>query len=397
MTLSSSIFQDDNAKACAIRNLLQSHKIKSVDSLIQCSQNITSEFFLQPLSSGNQGETLLMMVDDKPFAVVKYAKYGIAEDEEVLHEIAVGLVLNTLRWCTPNFMFVYGGFLCTPPYDKDRVEMIQSLEDDITKCLNQKCRSLVKTINDKELAAHVSAFRLQPSMQTFDALYQRTVVLSDFVDSTNANQLLNVLQHEIQPLVQNMMDLQSGGGLNMDLFCSNPNDANVMLISEYINGITMKQFVDMHSGDDELIACLILQVLLACTIAYKTFGFKHNDLHLTNVLVADNTSTDVRYVFLGNPIVLSCVYVAKMIDYGFSQLTKTVMLPTKHRLRSQFAGLKRVADKLKNKDPSTNRYSCVAIAKECLKNEDDDYEHYEKIFQGMQREQLQKTDFFDTF
>ena len=58
-----------------------------------------------------------------PYALLKYGvsksrvSVGYEMDKELnmLHELTVGLILNELVTLTPNFMFVYGGFLCRVP------------------------------------------------------------------------------------------------------------------------------------------------------------------------------------------------------------------------------------------------------------------------------------------
>lgn len=54
-------------------------------------------------------------------AILKYTvNADLRKKELLIHEIAIGLVLNTLRDYTPNFMYVYGGFLCSPMIGPDQ-------------------------------------------------------------------------------------------------------------------------------------------------------------------------------------------------------------------------------------------------------------------------------------
>ena len=50
-----------------------------------------------------------------PFAIMKYSK----KSYNIIHELAIGMVLNTIRNLTPNFMYTWGGFSCSPPLNTD--------------------------------------------------------------------------------------------------------------------------------------------------------------------------------------------------------------------------------------------------------------------------------------
>ena len=78
----------------------------------------------KPLSDSSvEGVTWLVGIVDGSspktnYAVLKYSKVNAIEDHNLLHEIAIGKYLNMMfRELTPNFMFLYGGFICTPPLE----------------------------------------------------------------------------------------------------------------------------------------------------------------------------------------------------------------------------------------------------------------------------------------
>lgn len=53
----------------------------------------------------------------KNFAVMKIQQPSSAPQEELIHEIVVGTILNAMRDYLPCFMYVYGGFFCGYPTD----------------------------------------------------------------------------------------------------------------------------------------------------------------------------------------------------------------------------------------------------------------------------------------
>lgn len=75
-----------------------------------------------------------------PVSILKYATGNGPGFSNILHEIAVGLVLNYLKEDVPNFMYTWGGFICTPPTrGKKLVSPTKSVEysyDFNTMCTN---------------------------------------------------------------------------------------------------------------------------------------------------------------------------------------------------------------------------------------------------------------------
>ena len=50
-----------------------------------------------------------------PFATMKYSKAVIPKSHNMMHELIIGFILNTIRNLTPNFMYVWSGFSCNIP------------------------------------------------------------------------------------------------------------------------------------------------------------------------------------------------------------------------------------------------------------------------------------------
>lgn len=126
--------------ACLMRQLLKSYKDdflrlslldqdRAFESLNVELPTITNELVGELLSS----ETLQGFVwklklkkyasEDLVLAIMKYDKLYMREGLPVektanlLHEIVVGLALNKLKGIVENFMYSFGGFICSPPED----------------------------------------------------------------------------------------------------------------------------------------------------------------------------------------------------------------------------------------------------------------------------------------
>jgi hypothetical protein len=60
----------------------------------------------------------LIEITDK-FAIMKLQQTKVMKDENLLHEIVIGLILNNMRSYLPCFMYTYGGMYCSYPSEQD--------------------------------------------------------------------------------------------------------------------------------------------------------------------------------------------------------------------------------------------------------------------------------------
>ena len=340
-------------KACAITNMLQKFQVKTVNVLIQCSKDLQHEFTLEPLSTGEQGETMLMFVQNTPFAILKF---GYSDDIEMLHEIAIGLMLNTLRNATPNFMYMYGGLACSLPFDKKRFQTIQDITSQIVSIINSQYVGLIRdlyedlNIDEEEYEYLISMEDMSNFMAFLPALREYIVTLSRKRTVKSNEKLINILkrllveckkyptnleaqikqqikqmihvyENNLQPLLTELQTLNSTSLHQPSLLCAN-NDVNVMYFAEFIDGISLREFIAKYEDEHEIIASLLLQVFISCLIAYEAYCYQHNDLHWENILVVKMTKNKQRkisYVLNGKNISFSSSYVARIIDYGLSE------------------------------------------------------------------------------
>jgi serine/threonine protein kinase len=121
---------------CAVTELLKQHK-HDVLSFVDISSVYVGTRELRavltpvgdnPLSQSTvEGVTWLVGFNGNPlaFAVVKHGT-DVNDDTNIIHELLIGLALNSLRSKTPNFMYVYGGFACSLPELSDYKTMCSS-------------------------------------------------------------------------------------------------------------------------------------------------------------------------------------------------------------------------------------------------------------------------------
>ena len=112
------LINDLNNVRCIIQSLLRKFKYALI--LQDIIPRETIEFreiidmrFLS--ASGIEGVVFLLFQkgNDKAFAIGKYSKDIIKKSKQILKEISVGLLLNTIYEEVQNFMYCYGGFQCS--------------------------------------------------------------------------------------------------------------------------------------------------------------------------------------------------------------------------------------------------------------------------------------------
>lgn len=132
--------ENQQALACIITDELKKNSI-TVEDLVVGNKNFQETFnpikqlstqrdssFGVTAASGIRGSDLC--------CVLKYVVEGRKEND-LLHDIAVGLVLNTVREYTPCFMYTYGGFLCAPMIDETPVSSSSHPYNKVVKYLDK--------------------------------------------------------------------------------------------------------------------------------------------------------------------------------------------------------------------------------------------------------------------
>ena len=336
------------------------------------SDKLKDKFILTPSSSqGDQGMVFIVehrgssVSTTKPFAILKFSPKIIdIENDNIIHEILVGMVLNNLREYTPNFMYTYGGFICSPPIDRtilnkkenyrgkikdilqipEKVydlyfELIEDKGDDyeveeiddksvfleylptlitvlknyIRRCINNPSYRYIRLIKKEltEVLEQTKFFRKNPRNLEKDQnmldLYLTEIKI--FLEKADYKQLENYIDFINEN--ENVFD--------PELLCST-DDKAVLLLSEFFDDtISFHEFINTRHNEEDL-SNIMLQIIISLIIAYKQYGFKHNDLHRENVLIQER-DCELTYNLSGKIITLKSRYVARIIDYGLSHIT----------------------------------------------------------------------------
>jgi len=93
-------------------------------------------------------------------AVMKYAMSSTKYDrhQNMLHELLVGLVLNGLVSVTPNFMYMYGAFVCNAPEPQQKQQQSTSSSYDFGELCSVNLSSKLKAVALFEVVANSMSF-----------------------------------------------------------------------------------------------------------------------------------------------------------------------------------------------------------------------------------------------
>lgn len=364
-------FHTQNAIACFVTSVLKRNYSNENLNLIEASKSLQEEFIISPLSDAGesmQGMTFKVRFKGtkEPFAVMKNSTVilPIVEDN-ILHEIAIGLMLNEMRKFTPNFMFTYGGFTCTPPVDRKRIEKEEELNNLIYKVTNMPgdlnslyfeilenvgetnpenrkvfCDYLHVLINynrnvyDK-LIREPNILHVMELKNELRAVINETEIFSNVIYARNPSEDAEKLKHYLS-LITSMIETidklkdkieesikyldlyKPSVNEQLKMFCSNEDKAILLLTEFFDNAKPFEEFLRSNVATKKEINEIVLQVVLSLIIANKKIGFKHNDLHPGNILIQKN-NCELTYVLGEQEITFQSNYIARIIDYGFSQ------------------------------------------------------------------------------
>ena len=240
--------------SCCVLAILQEHKnslLKIVSKLDYTP--IESENFplvINPLVANEvlsdnsvEGITWAVRYLDTPipFAVMKYGKENKEPESKsynIIHELAIGMVLNTIRNITPNFMYIWGAFSCSPP--------------------------LITGVNPDPLSKTKNTYNYQSLCSNTDPKSMEIIMLTEYVDAKYT--FLSFLKDESIPnYSKHLIDLM------LQIMCS-------ITIAQ-----TQFRFVhgDLHDGN-----ILIKQLTSPVTLTYvisELDSSKPFTITLTNV------------------------------------------------------------------------------------------------------------------
>jgi hypothetical protein len=106
---------------CVVRDILDLSKhagYNNEERVQMLSNRIKDYFSIQKFSQGANGKVYWVWLQTKDKKIIKPAlgvmKLSLKSGTgELMHELAVGFALNTLKPVLPNFTFMYGGFYCS--------------------------------------------------------------------------------------------------------------------------------------------------------------------------------------------------------------------------------------------------------------------------------------------
>lgn len=93
------------------------------------------------------------------------------------------------------------------------------------------------------------------------------------------------------------------------------------LYLERVTGVSFEVFLEKHGGDSEALIEVMLQIFNALDVAFKRYSFRHNDLHVDNVIVRELTEPiDISFTIFGRQEYIRSRWIPQMIDFGLSSI-----------------------------------------------------------------------------
>ena len=199
---------------------------------------------------------------------------------ELIHETAIGFVLNNLRKDIPNFSYVYDTFSCSSPVIDPRNKKI------LLWCVNDENKVAYAIYENINNSKPISSWALSP----FELGSSRKDLVKELMFFSNWDK-------KIIPFIK---EIENGDFTNGD-----------------------KTAFKVISWKTQEFILYYLQLLLALRIANNKYDFTHYDLHGGNVLIR-KYSDDFFYIpyeYKGKTkYLLSPGGIATIIDYGMSHV-----------------------------------------------------------------------------
>lgn len=353
-------FSTQNTLACLVKKILKDFD-KDSEKIAFGDKSLQKVFYpIRELSSGANGVTMVTgYKGSEPFAIIKStgSNEPLFYYENNLHEIAVGLLLNTLRKEIPNFMYLYGGFYCAPPLLLQKVfgewkerENIQEkireayrmptdfykLEDDDYDLPDNEKNPLFKSFKDKmlDLQDTVQEKYRKEEITTKEYMQARTNLLESLIDEwkvsgrpeTRAEQLVmetilklkSIDPNEIESLKEKIKE-EPKLEFDPSHLCMSEEDKTTLVLYEYVKDSTsLRDFMFDKDVQKEDKIKVMNQIILAYMMAYNKYKFVHHDLHTGNVLVR-KLKDEMKCTYKnskGEKVTIFSRYIPVIIDMG---------------------------------------------------------------------------------
>lgn len=315
---------------------------KAVDGLKIGDKNLQKIFRpLKKISSGEFGVAISTgYKGSEPFAIMKVTlgKKELYKSNLILHEIIIGLILNSLRKDTPCFSYCYGGFYCSPPLDMEKHWSTWE-EKDYDKIyetfFGNWYRDLYQYLPEEN---EIEKDKVVVSIQNFIYKdYPYDFLIKDYIDCLdNISKMVESewIKRRIEIKIDEIKRIDKEKILNLkerakhlrpilqeNLLCNGKEDEITSIcLFEMVNDSTnLIDFINGKNRKEDIIKVMIM-IYISLYIAYKKYKFLHKDLHGGNILVRKlnkETSITLR-VDQKKSCTISTSFVPQVIDYGLS-------------------------------------------------------------------------------
>ena len=198
----------------------------------------------------SQGVVWKLDIRGASIATLKYS-FGPRDNvgfHNIIHELVVGLVLNQLKDIVPNFMYTWGGFICSPPKRKEKLlKGSQSIKYDYT--FGEMCNN--------------------------NAENSQIIVLNEFVEGQSLESMLKAGRLTTKDIRHIMFQLACSIYLAQQHFSFQHNDLHA-------GNILIKTLPNPHEFKYDTMSITSLYMPVIIDYGYATLSYKNNYLHGMN-------------------------------------------------------------------------------------------------------------------
>ena len=112
---------------------------------------------------------------------------------------------------------------------------------------------------------------------------------------------------------------------NQNNVCLNIGEKNLYLFYEFIEGISLKNYIELYTKTKtinyKIIEEILSQIFLSLELAYEKIDFTHYDLHIGNIMIKElKNPVSIHYKTSRHDLYVNSQYIPIFIDYGMCHI-----------------------------------------------------------------------------
>lgn len=203
--------------------------------------------------------------------------------------------------------------------------------DGILTC-NPTVVKFMKSINKlglKSVDGSIIQFSIGDVQDQFIILKYVRYYHKNFTFTLTYELFIGLILNQIREYIPNFVYTYGGmycsiplkNGYDISMLCTDKSTLTSMCLIEKVKGVTLDKFLENEENRSiEDLDMFFIQLFLTLYEADVMFGFRHNDLHTNNIMIAPNTENISIYYPASKYTVVKPKFISVLIDFGRSTL-----------------------------------------------------------------------------